>query len=75
MQVPVNGHPFPFFPPLDRRHITFEVRGDFLPGIQPVMEWYFGPWCAWDWFAHRVFRTDTPAREAGNPIIFAPRHV
>ena len=36
MQVPVDGHPLPLLPALDRGHVAFEVGRNLLPGIQPV---------------------------------------
>ena len=54
MQVPVNGHPLPLLPALDRRHVAVEVRRDFLPRIQPVFGRSHGWRCAKGWFAHRA---------------------
>jgi hypothetical protein len=31
----MDGQAFPFFPPPHSRDITFQVGGDFLPGIEP----------------------------------------
>ena len=54
MQVPVNGHLLPLFPPLDRRHVAVEVCGDFLPRIQPVFRWTHRWRRARGWFTHRA---------------------
>jgi hypothetical protein len=41
--VPVDRHPLPFLPALNGRHVALEIRGNFLPGIQPV----FGCFARW----------------------------
>ena len=36
VHVAMDGHRFPFFPPLDRADIPLEIGRDVLPGIQAV---------------------------------------
>jgi hypothetical protein len=42
MKVPVNGHPLPLLPTLDRGHVAFKIGGDFLPRIEAVFGEFLG---------------------------------
>jgi len=54
VEVPVDGHPLPLFPALNRRHVSIEVSRDFLPRVQPVFRRSFGRRSSWQWVAHRA---------------------
>ena len=54
VQVPVNRHPLPLLPALDRGHVAVEVCRDLLPRIQPVFGRSLGWRCAKGWVAHRA---------------------
>ena len=72
MQVPMDGHPLPLLPPLDRRDVAFEVGRDLLPRIQPVFKRSLGWRCTKGRIAHHALLAVRDRDEPGTRIIASP---
>ena len=57
MQVPVDGHPLPLLPALDRGHVAVEVSRDLLPRIEGIFGRSLGWRCGCGWLVHRALLT------------------
>src|SRR5882724_2349300 len=72
MKVPVNGHPLPLLPALDRSHVAVEVCRDFLPRIQPVFGRSVKRRCPKGWLFHHSPKEMVPAHPEPGPNCSVP---
>src|SRR5215831_13793935 len=72
MEMPVDRHPLPLLPTLDRSHVAIEVGRDLFPGIQPTLLCLCGRRFARERLAHGVVQ-DWSARltDRGRVMIVA----